>query len=99
MPTSTSPVVPAPAGDKTVMVRMPVELATWASAQARHENSDLSKKIRSLLNEWRANVEKAERAAQAAAEAQRKSEIQAAISAALRKKGRTPKAKGSPQKK
>jgi hypothetical protein len=72
---------------------MPVELATWASKQARRENSDLSKKVRFLLQEWRATVEKAELAAQAAAEAQRKSEIQTAVSAALRKKGQTSKAK------
>jgi len=88
MSVSNPPAPPASAGEKAVMVRMSVELATWAAAQARYEGSDLSKKIRILLRRWRADVE----AAEAAAEAQRQAEIQAAIAAALRK-GRAPKAK------
>jgi hypothetical protein len=88
MSVSNPPAPPASAGEKAVMVRMPVELATWAAAQARYEGSDLSKKIRTLLRRWRADVE----ATEAAAEAQRQAEIQAAIAAALRK-GRAPKTK------
>jgi hypothetical protein len=89
MPASNPPAPPVSAGEKTVMVRMPVELATWAAAQARREGGDLSKKIRTLLRRWRAEVEVAE----AAAEAQRQAEIQAAIAAALRRKGQAPNTK------
>ena len=83
----------APPGIKTIMVRLPVELATWASAQARREDSNLTQKIRDLLRDWRTDVEKAERASAATAEAQRQAEIQAAVSAALRRKGKPPQPK------
>lgn len=94
MPAAFPPAPPIPAGEKTIMVRMPVELAIWAAAQARREGGDLSKKIRTLLRRWRADVD----AAEAAAEAKRRAEVQAAIAAALRQKGRAPKAKAEPRR-
>jgi len=84
---STEPVPAAPAGEKTLVLRVPADLAAWASAQARREGSDLSKRIRAFLRQWQAEVQVAE----VAAVAQRQAEIEAAVAKALKTQARTRK--------
>ena len=81
---STEPLSAAPAGEKTLVLRVPADLAAWASAQARREGSDLSKQIRAFLCQWQAEV----RAAEVTAAAQRQAEIEAAVAKALKTQAR-----------
>ena len=81
---STSISAAAPAGEKTLVLRVPADLAAWASAQARREGSDLSKRIRAFLRQWQAEVQ----AAEVEAAAQRQAEIEAAVAKALKTQAR-----------
>jgi hypothetical protein len=83
----------APAGDTTITLRAPADLAAWALVQARKEGTDRTKKIIEYLRRWKADVE----AAEASTQAQRQAEIQAAVAAALKARRRSAKARRKPQ--
>jgi ribosomal protein S20 len=75
--------IATPVGEKTLVLRVPVDLATWAGAQARREGTDLSKKIRGFLRQWQAEIVAAEEQAAAEATVRQQAEIEAAVQAAL----------------
>lgn len=83
----------APAGDTTITLRAPADLAAWALVQARKEGTDRTKKIIEYLRRWKADVEAAETATQA----QRQAEIQAAVATALKARRRSARTSRKPR--